>query len=90
MTYQNNKKQNLKYEKIPAKKAGSIPWDILLVYLISPYNIRRKGQNDPLIIKYLTITVPVTRCFEKVKYNSIQEGTKAYLAEQEWLYISKA
>ena len=38
---QKNKKQNLKYGKLPAREAESIPWNILLVDIIGPYEISR-------------------------------------------------
>ena len=38
---QKNKKQNLKYVKLPAKEAEAIPWDRLSVDLVGPYKIRR-------------------------------------------------
>ena len=37
---QKNKKQNIKYGKLPSKEAEAIPWDELLVYLIGQYKIR--------------------------------------------------
>ena len=40
-TCQRNKKQNLKYGKLTAKKAEAIPRYILSVDIIGPYKIRR-------------------------------------------------
>ena len=34
--------------------------------LIGPYKIRREGQDDPLILKYLTIVDPANVWFEMV------------------------
>ena len=48
---QKNKKQNLKYGKLPAKEGEAIQWDRLSVYLIGPYKIRRECHDDPLILK---------------------------------------
>ena len=50
-TYQKNRKQNLKYGKLPAKEAGAIPWDRLSIDIIGPYKIRREGRDNPLILK---------------------------------------
>ena len=40
-TCHKNKKKTLKYVKLPAKEAEAIPWDILSVDIIGPYEIRR-------------------------------------------------
>ena len=48
----------------PLKESEYIPWDIFLVDLISPYNIRKEVNNNPLKIKYLTMTYPETFWFE--------------------------
>ena len=45
---------------------------MLLVDIIGPYNIRREGQNVPLIQKPLTIIYPATRWFKIVQYNGKQ------------------
>ena len=50
-TCKRNKKQNFRYGKLIAKKAESIQWDRLSVYLIGPYKIRREVHDDPLILK---------------------------------------
>ena len=52
---QKNKKQNLKYGKLPAKEAEAILWERLLVDLIGPYKIRRESYDGPLIPKWLTM-----------------------------------
>ena len=57
-TCQRNKKQILKYSNLPAKVVEATPWDILLVYIIGPYKIRREGHEDPLILKSLTRVYP--------------------------------
>ena len=58
-----NKKQNLKYGKLPAKEAEAIPWERLLVDLIIPYKIRIGGHDNLLILKALTMIDPTTRWF---------------------------
>ena len=44
-TYHRNKKQNLKYAKLTAKKVEAIPWDILLVAIIVPYKNYKKRSS---------------------------------------------
>ena len=44
------KKQNLKYFKLSNKEAEAVPWDRLLVYIISPYKIIIEVHEDPLIL----------------------------------------
>ena len=45
----------MKYEKLPAKEAEAIPWDTLSVDLIGLYKIRGEGNEEPLILKLLTM-----------------------------------
>ena len=59
-TCHKNKKQNLKYGKLPAKEAEAIPLEILSVYLIRPYTIRREGHEYPLTLKAVTMIEPET------------------------------
>ena len=68
-TCHKNKKQNFKYEKLPAKEAEAIPWDRLSVDLIDPYTIIREGYNYPLTLKTLTMIDPETGWFGIVGYN---------------------
>ena len=63
--YKNNK-QNLKYVKLTAKKAGAIPWDVVLVYLIGPYKIIREGHYENLIIEALTIIYQTTGWLKRI------------------------
>ena len=84
-TCQKNKRQNLKYVKLTAKEAEVIIWDIILVDIIDPYNIRREGHDDPLILKSLTVIDPATGWFEIVQYNEKQAAKIANLVEQTWL-----
>ena len=53
-----NKKQNFKCGKLTAKEAEAIPWDKLSVDIIGSYKIRRKGRDNTLILKALTIIDP--------------------------------
>ena len=62
-TSHKNKKHNLKYDKWTAKEAESITYDILLVYLIGPYKIWREDNDEPLVLKFLTMVEPVTSWF---------------------------
>ena len=62
--FHKNKKQNLKYGKLPAKEAEAIPWEKLLVDLIGPYIIRREVHDETPILKYLTMIDPATGWFE--------------------------
>ena len=50
-TFQKNRKQNLKYGNLFDKETESIPWEILLVELIGPYETRREVHEKPLILK---------------------------------------
>ena len=54
---------------LPEKEVVYIPWDMLLVDLISPFKIRIELQDDRLIIKYSTMIDPMTGWFEIVQYN---------------------
>ena len=58
-----NKKQNLKYGKLPVNKAEAIPRDRLLVDIIGPYKIRRESHDYPLILTSLTMIYPATGWF---------------------------
>ena len=62
-TCQRNKKQVLKYGYLPAQEAKSIPWYRLLVDIIRPYNIRKEGHTNPLIMKALTMIYTGTGWF---------------------------
>ena len=50
-TCQKNNNHNSKYGPLRYKEAEAISRDILLVDLIGPYEIRREGYDDPLILK---------------------------------------
>ena len=85
--------QNLSGEKegknchLPEKEVVYIPWDMLLVDLISPFKIRIELQDDRLIIKYSTMIDPMTGWFEIVQYNDNQAATIDILVEKAWLRI---
>ena len=49
-TCHKNKKQNLKYGKLTAKKEEYIPWDTLLVNLICPYESTREDPGESIIL----------------------------------------
>ena len=82
---QKNKKKTLKYGKLPANEARSIPKERLLVDLILPYKILREGHDETLILKDLTMIDPETGCFEIIHYNDKQAATIENLVEQTWL-----
>ena len=65
---QNNKKQNLRYVKLPAEGVGSIPRDRLLVDIIGAYKFRRYGHEKILIIKAATMIDPENGWFETIRY----------------------
>ena len=70
---------------MPSKEAEAISWDILLVYLIGSYKIRREAHDDPLILKVLTMIDPETGWFEIVHYNDKQAATITNLLDQTFL-----
>ena len=49
-TCHKNKKQNLKYGKLTAKKEEYIPLDTLLVDLICPYESTREDPGESIIL----------------------------------------
>ena len=63
-TWKKNKKQNFKYDKLPAKEAYAIPWYRLLVDLIGPYRMIIEDNGELFILKALTIIYPVTGWLE--------------------------
>ena len=53
----------------------AIPWDRLLVDLISTYKISIEGKDDPLILKYFNMIDTPWLCGKKiVQYNDNQEA----------------
>ena len=60
-TCHKNKKQDFRYGNLSAKEAEAIPRDRLLVYFIGRYKTRREYNDDPLILKYLTMIDLETR-----------------------------
>ena len=65
-------KKGLKYGYLHDKEAEAIPWDRILVDLIGPYNIRREGHANPLIIKSLNMIYPATRWSEIIQHEDKQ------------------
>ena len=61
-----------------------MPWDRLVVNLIGPYKIERKGQT-PLILQAATMIDPATGWFKIAEYNDKRAATIADLVEQSWL-----
>ena len=66
------RKQNLKYGKLTAKKAEAIPWDILLVDLICPYEVTREGPGETITLEALDTIESATGWIEIVQYNDNQ------------------
>ena len=71
--------KSLKYDYKPSKEEEAIQWDILLLYLIGTYKIIGKFQENPLIMKLLTMIDLATGWFEIVSYNDKQAATIANL-----------
>ena len=84
-TCQRTKPSNKKYDKLPAKLAEEIPWNKICVDLIETYAIRLKGKKENLHIKSVTLTYPVTGCFEVVRYYDKREILIVNLVETTWL-----
>ena len=63
------KQSNTKYGEFPAKESEEITWNKLCVDITSPYVIRITGKKLNLHLKAVTITDPVTGCFEIVQYD---------------------
>jgi hypothetical protein len=82
-TCQLNKKKNKKYGHLPAKEAETVPWEKLCVDLIGPYTIERKNQ-EPLVLKAVTMIDPATGWFEVQEYGDKRAGTIANIVEQTW------
>ena len=59
------KRKSIKYDKIPAKKAETTPWDTLCVDLIGPYKIASsKKKGHEINLHAVTMIDPVTGWFE--------------------------
>lgn len=79
-----NKKNRLKYGKLPPKDAEVVPWEHLCVDTIGPYHIRRRGKQD---LKFIAVTMidPATSWFEIQEQDDKQADTTAATVETEWL-----
>ena len=80
--YQKNKKQNKNMFIYPQRGQIPPPRTDLSVQSIDSYKIRRQGQDDPIIIKALTMIYPVTGWFKTVQYNKKKEDKIAKQVEQ--------
>ena len=67
-TCQKNKKQDLKYGKLPAKEVEATPWYRSLVDIIGPYKISKEGHGKNLILQALTIIYPVSSWMKIMRY----------------------
>ena len=83
-TCQRKKKQRKKYGHLPAKEAETVPWEKLCVDLIGPYTIKRKNNEEPLVLKAVTMIDPATGWFEIQEYGDKRAGTIANIVEQNW------
>ena len=74
-----NKQKTQKYEKLPAKKVITTPWEYLCVDLIGPYTLRGKDRSQ-IDFMCLTIIDPASSWFEiielPVAYNVPTEPVK--------------
>ena len=68
-TCQCTKQSYKKYGKSPDKSAEEIPRNKIYVYLIGTYVIIRKGNEEKLHLKAVTMIDPVTGCFEIAQYD---------------------
>ena len=57
------------------------------MYLIVPNGIQRKGKEENLNIKAVTVINPVTGWFEIIQYDDKREINVANLVEPMWLSI---
>ena len=73
-----------KYGKLPDKLAEETPWNEIGVDTIFPYRIHRKGK-EPLILKSVTVILPVTGWFGKTKYVDKKAMNIENLVETTWL-----
>ena len=71
-----NNNQNNKHGHLRAKEAEAIPWDISLVDLIVPYNIRIEDQYDHLILKYLTTSWFQVRFLSDTKFLDLVQNIR--------------
>ena len=68
-TYQNTKRSNIKYGKLPSKEDEEIPQNKLCVYLICPYVKRINGKTDNLYLNGVTMIYPVIGWFKIMQYD---------------------
>ena len=66
-----------------------LPYSHYLGHIIGryyrPIYIRREGNDEPLILKALTMIDPATIWFEIIKYKFNQAATIENISEQTWL-----
>ena len=75
---------NKKYNKLPVKIEEKTLRNKLCVDFIGPYKISRKGE-EPLVLKSVTMLVPVTGWFEITQYSNEKSMSKAKLVETTWM-----
>jgi hypothetical protein len=57
---QTTKKSTKKYGQLPPKIAESVPWEIMCMDLIGPYQIDQKMSSKPLVLWAMTMIDPAT------------------------------
>ena len=80
------KRKSIKYGKLPAKEAETVPWDTLCVDLIGPYKIQSTTNKDKEInLHAVTMIDPATGWFEIKQIENKEAHTVAEVVEQTWL-----
>ena len=77
------KRKSIKYGKLPAKEAETVPWDMLCVDLIGPYKIQSTKKKDKEInLHAVTMIDPATGWFEIKQIKNKEAHTVAEAVEQ--------
>jgi hypothetical protein len=82
---QKMKRYSTNFVQLPAREATSVPWEQVLMDLISPWNIKVKGHKKPVQFIALTCIDPVLNLLEvgTVKDKTSKQVTKTF--EHLWL-----
>ena len=79
-----NKRQSIKYGKLPVKEEVYIPWEVLCVDLIGPYTIKQPDKEN-ITLWAITMIDPATNWFEIKEIKTKRADVIANLVEQIWL-----
>ena len=79
-----NKRQSIKYGKLPVKEEVYIPWEVLCVDLIGPYTIKQPNKEN-ITLWAITMIDPATNWFEIKEIKTKRADVIANLVEQIWL-----